>query len=66
MISKERADQIHRIIIWESGGCICIGAKKPPFPPVTEDEDRQIKEVWSTMGGWSCYDDAVLKIRNGE
>lgn len=33
--------------------------------PVTEEEDKYIRLVWSYMPAWTSYEDAVLKIAMG-
>jgi len=33
---------------------------------ITKDEDREIKELWQTMPGYTCYMDAFLRFVKGE
>ena len=32
---------------------------------ITEQEDREIKELWQTMPGYTCYMDAFLRFVKG-
>lgn len=29
---------------------------------ITQDEDDDVKRVWNTMPGWTCYMDALRRI----
>lgn len=65
-ITKDRAYEIHKLIIWKSGGCMILGGTKPDVAPITPEEDEEIRTVWAGMCGSASYYDAVLKIYNGE
>lgn len=33
---------------------------------ITAAEDQEIRELWATMSGSSCYNDALRRIARGE
>lgn len=45
----------------------CDHRSKPLYSDgITEEEDREIKRIWRTMPGHTCYYDAVRRIAIGE
>lgn len=61
-----RAKELMKLANWQGGGCMVLGAKKPPYTPLTYDEDMQVRAVWDTMSGETCWFDALRRIATGK
>lgn len=65
-MTPERALELIELYKWKNGGCIIIGNKKPDVEPESESERREIIDLWDTMPGYTCYNDALYRIVNNE
>ena len=55
-MTKERAEEINRLgSQWSNYSKFC-----------TPEEDKEIRDLWLTMPGDSCWHDALLRIARGE
>lgn len=43
-----------------------VSTFRPDPKGITEDEDKFIRDVWSTLPGDRCYHDAVVRIARGD
>jgi len=62
-MTPERAKELYRLKMWEWHG---TSSQKPPFPDTTEQEDKEIIELWNKLPGETCYMDALGKIMAGK
>jgi len=55
-MTKERAKELLALVRWQSGGCLCNGASKPPHQPETPAERTEIMAAWNANpNGSSSY-----------
>jgi hypothetical protein len=62
VISTERARQIVRLKNWEHGMCGCLNATNPDVPPLSENENRLIQELWNAISGSSSWMTALFLL----
>lgn len=63
-MTAERAEQILEIINWRSYGCLLNPGGKPAHPPITSEEDKQIREYWLTLPGNYSYYSTVIRMKH--
>lgn len=62
-MTPERAKELLELISWHISGFLV--EKKPSFPEITPFERSEVVRVWDTMGGNTCFEDALKRFANG-
>lgn len=65
-MTRERATQLLELYRWKHFGCLLSNGIKPDIAPETVLERQEVIDLWDTMPGYTCYNDALTRIAKGD
>lgn len=62
IIDAHRAEELRKLLLWKSGGCLARSNQRPAIKEITAQEQAAIQKLWNVLPGSACLMDAIALL----